>query len=254
MLAEQRQREILHRLAQAGAVRVGELARQFPVTEETIRRDLAKLDKEKKLRRTHGGAVSVASTEIDQPFEVRQTANLQAKQAIAREAIGFIEPGDVIALDSSSTAYEVARLIPDKPLTVITNAYEAAGELISRQQVAVYSTGGRLDRVGRCFLGSIAEQTLRHLSVNKLFFSCKGLDLERGLSEDHDEHARINQQLMGSAEQRFLLVDSSKFDLRALAFFARVEQMTTIITDADGASYAASLQGLGPRVRVAEPA
>jgi len=256
MLAEQRQREILSQLAHTGSVRVGELAERFPVSEETIRRDLAKLEAQSMLRRTHGGAVSVDVTVQEEPFDVRRVAFIQRKRAIAQAASAYVEAGDVLAIDASSTAHQLARALPDIPLTVVTNALTAISELSRRRNIDVYSTGGRLDAEGRCCVGPLAEQALEQLNFTKLFFSCKGVDLERGLSEVNDEHARIKRAMLERAQLRYLLVDASKFGLRSLVCYSGLEQVDTLVTD-DGISRetvaALTEQGIAPHVaRAAE--
>lgn len=233
MLAEQRQREILSRLADNGSVSVGELARVFPVSEETIRRDLSKLQDQRLLRRTHGGAVAIDGDAEELPFDVRQTTRQVAKRAIAAEALRHIEPADVIALDASSTSHQLACALPDMELTVITNSVTIAAELFPRRNVQVFVTGGRLDRDGYCYVGPLAEQVLQQLSFAKLFFSCKGVDLTRGLSEASDDHARIKRSMLGLAEHRYLLADASKFGVRSLVCFAEPDDVEMIITDAE---------------------
>ena len=123
MLAEERHRAIRERLARQGSVRVTVLASMFSVTEETIRRDLDKLQDEGFLRRIHGGALPVAESGTDTPFWYREQVLEDEKRAIAREAAKRIEAGDRILLDASSTAWFLAQEIPeDLPLTVLTNS------------------------------------------------------------------------------------------------------------------------------------
>ena len=104
MLAIERRREILARLAVDGKVIVSELARDFEVTEETIRRDLERLDKEGLVSKTHGGAVSKQNTSLDLPYNVREGVNVVQKQKISDEIAEMIHDGERIMLDSSSTA------------------------------------------------------------------------------------------------------------------------------------------------------
>ena len=151
MLAQQRYREILSRLRKVGGVRVARLAETLRVTQETIRRDLDKLGNEGKLIRTHGGAVPAPDARHDLPFDVRKTANLEAKKAIARQALRHIAEDDILALDASSTAHELARVIPDIPVTVVTNSVPVTVALLACSRVRVVSTGGRLDRPSRSF-------------------------------------------------------------------------------------------------------
>lgn len=231
MLASERHREILSRLSSIGGVRVAQLASELNVTQETIRRDLEKLDAEGKLVRTHGGAMAVETDRRELPLDVRETINLEQKRLIARRAVRELAPGDVIALDASSTAHELAKVIPDIPITVVTNALPVAHALLDRPAVRVIITGGILDRPSMSMVGPLAEQSLERFHVQKLFFSCRGLDLARGLSVTADEHAGIKRRMIDLCEKAYLLIDSSKFDVRSVEFFAPIEEMDMIVTD-----------------------
>ena len=123
MLAIERRREILARLSVSGKVIVSELAKDFDVTEETIRRDLEKLDKEGLASKTYGGAVSKHSSALDLPYNVRESVNVEQKQTIADKIFDIIQDGDRIMADSSSTAlYIIKRIKEKKNLTIITNS------------------------------------------------------------------------------------------------------------------------------------
>jgi DeoR family fructose operon transcriptional repressor len=231
MLSIERHREILGRLQRIGSVRVSELALSLKVTEETIRRDLDKLSQEGSLVRIRGGAVPVQTDQVELPFDVRETVNLREKQEIAFAAVRFVEAGQVLALDASSTAREFARVLPDTPLTVVTNSLAITTALARRERIRIVSTGGVLDGPHLAYDGIIAEQALERFNINKLFFSVKGVDLERGLSVAADGHARTKRRMMDLAEQIILLVDGSKFNQRAVEFFADVRDVDVVITD-----------------------
>lgn len=232
MLAQERQREILNRVLAGGSVRVASLARELSVTDETIRRDLERLDQEGKLIRIHGGALPPEKDRRDLPFGVREAVNLEAKRSIAQYAVRHIADGDVIALDASSTAREMARVIPDIPLTVVTNSIAVVAALVDRVRVRVISTGGVLDAPSLSYIGPLAEQALSRFHVKKLFLSCQGIDFERGLSVTADEHAGIKRRMMELADTTFLLVDHSKFGVKAVEFFAPLSDVDVVLTDA----------------------
>lgn len=231
MLASERHREILARLASVGGVRVASLASELNVTQETIRRDLEKLDAEGKLVRTHGGAMAVETDRRELPLDVRETINLDKKRAIARRAAQEISSGDVIALDASSTAHELAKIIPDIAVTVVTNAIPVALALMDRPAVRVVITGGILDRPSMSMVGPLAEQSLERFHVQKLFFSSRGLDTARGVSVTADEQAGIKRRMIDLCEKAYLLLDSTKFGVRSVEFFAAVEELDVVITD-----------------------
>ncbi|WP_248926224.1 DeoR/GlpR family DNA-binding transcription regulator [Paenibacillus hamazuiensis] len=231
MLVAERRREIMNVLDHGGSVRVVELARLFQVTEETIRRDLEKLEAEGKLVRSHGGAISIKNAERETPFSEREISHMQEKMAIAKEAVRAVEEGDTILLDASTTAWQMARLLPDMRLTVLTNAIKVAVELADRTRIRVISTGGTLSPASLSYIGPSAERMLKEYHVNKLFFSCKGIDLERGLSDSSESNAMIKRRMMCIADRTYLLADHSKFGIKALAMLAPLKEVDEIIAD-----------------------
>ena len=220
MIASQRHRRIVEYVLGRGAGKVTELAREFGVTEETIRRDLRALSQRGELARTHGGAVPTADSDahVDLPYLRRDAANAPAKAAIGRAALAFVVPGEVIALDASSTAFQLARLLPDEPLTVVTNSFVVCSLLARRERIQVVCTGGTLDPEAAAFTGLHARRTLAALNIHTAFFSCRGVDLERGLSEANDRNAELKLQMIESSRQRVLLLDSSKIGVAAAVF------------------------------------
>lgn len=253
MLAQQRHTEIQERLRLDGAVRVAELARTFGVTEETVRRDLEKLDKAGKLVRTHGGALPTRDVSQDVPFDIRQTAKLAEKQAIARHAVRYVGEGAAIALDASSTVHELARVLPDQRLTVITNSLPATLLLARCEQLQVLSTGGILDPGSVSWTGSLAEHALDRININRCFLSTHGVHVDRGLSEVDDYQARVKHRMMDAAEEVYLLVDHSKFGMRRMVPLAGLDEIDVLITDRGAdPQVLAQFADRGVRVEVAE--
>lgn len=231
MLALERQREILNWLTDRGSARVTELAQRFDVTEETIRRDLDKLEQEGQLVRSHGGALVVRQAEAEAPHWQREFVNKPLKDAIAREAVKLVAAGDVILLDASSTAWFMAQRLFTAPLTVITNSIPCAFSLGERDDCKVISPGGTLAKVSLSFVGTEAQQALRRYHAGKLFLSCRGLDLQRGASDVSEEQAAVRRVMMEIADERILMVDSSKLGSRSLTMLGDVGSFTRIITD-----------------------
>lgn len=230
-LARQRRVEILSELEDRGAVRVTTLAKRFEVAEETIRRDLDKLSHEGRLVRTHGGALSIRNQRYELPTAVRRNTLAAEKRRIAYQALSHIEENDVLAFDASTTVLELVCILPDIPLTVITHGLDAARLLADRPKIQVICTGGEYDIPSSCLLGPIAEESLRRFSIDKAFFSCKGVDLERGCSEASMAHAAVKRLFMQLPSQCFLMIDNSKFGVRSMAYSGSVYDVDNIITD-----------------------
>ncbi|MFF2446629.1 DeoR/GlpR family DNA-binding transcription regulator [Neobacillus sp. NPDC058068] len=231
MLVAERQRKIVELVNDRLSIRVSELSKIFSVTEETIRRDLEKLEKENLLMRSHGGAVSVEKDQSEPSYLEREITNVGEKKAIAVEAVQLIEPGDQIILDASSTAWYVAKELPDIPLTVVTNSIKVAIELSKKEQIKVISTGGQLLSSSLSYVGPLAERSLSFYHVNKAFLSCKGVHLENGLSDSNELQALLKGKMMETADKTILMVDSSKFGTRAFSQIASLSNVDSIITD-----------------------
>lgn len=231
MLVAERHREIVSLVEKEGSVRVTELARLFNVTEETIRRDLERLELDGKLQRSHGGAVTIQEEETETPFSQREISHVEEKIQIAREALHRIQEGDTILLDASTSAWQLARMLPDMYLTVLTNSIKVAMELAAHQKTRVISTGGALLPSSLSFIGPQAERFLEEYRVDKLFLSCQGLDFRRGLSDSNEWQANLKQRMISIADKRYLLVDHSKFQTNSLTVFGKLQDIDEVITD-----------------------
>lgn len=233
MLVAERYDKIVQLVNDRGSIRVTELSELCGVTEETIRRDLDRLEQAGRLRRSHGGAVSVKDDAVQSevPYAEREILHSEEKRRIAEAAVGLIQPKDRILLDASTTAWYMARSLPDIPLTVLTNSIRVASELAAKEKIDVISTGGLLAQRSLSFVGPLAERTLDGYYVDKLFFSCKGVHPERGVSESNELQARVKQKMIDRADRVILLADSSKFGVQAFTHVAAMDQIDEIITD-----------------------
>lgn len=231
MLVQERYDKIVQLVNERGSIRVTELSELCQVTEETIRRDLDRLEQAGRLRRSHGGAVSVKDQQPEIPYFEREITHADEKRRIAEEAVKMIQPKDRILLDASSTAWYMAASMPDIPLTVLTNSIKVAMELSSKEKIEVISTGGILASRSLSYVGPLAERSLDAYHVDKAFFSCKGVHLERGISESNELQARIKHKMVGMADQVILLADSSKFGVQAFTHVADMSDVDIIITD-----------------------
>lgn len=229
MLAIERHRSILDLLAEQGGARVSELAQRLDVTEETIRRDLDKLEADGKLVRSHGGAVAAREHEV--PHWQREYVNTREKEAIAREASKLVVEGDTILLDASSSSWFLAQRLPEVPLVVITNSLHIAIALGDRPHCKVICPGGTMTPVSMSFVGSETQAMLRRYHARRLFLSCRGFDAQRGASDVSEEQAMVRRVMMEVADESNLLVDGSKLGQRALSIIAPPPAFRRIITD-----------------------
>ncbi|WAM32239.1 DeoR/GlpR family DNA-binding transcription regulator [Caldicellulosiruptor naganoensis] len=232
MLAIERRQKIMAMLNENKSVLVPELAKLFNVTEETIRRDLEKLEKEGLLKRTYGGAVLVENYNVDIPFEFRNVTNIEGKKQIALTLIKYIEDGDTLVMDSSTSALQVAKLLKTKKkITVITNSEQIINELKVFEDIKVISTGGTLRNRSLSLVGPIAENTLKSLNANKAIISCKGFDIEKGFTESNELEAQVKKMMIEIAEQVYMIADHTKMNKTALVNIATLDDVDFIFTD-----------------------
>jgi DeoR/GlpR family transcriptional regulator of sugar metabolism len=234
MLVAERYEKIVQLVNERGSIRVSELSELCGVTEETIRRDLDRLEAAGRLRRSHGGAVSIkdhSAAHLEVPYAEREVQNAEEKRRIAAEAVKRITADDRILLDASTTAWYMARSLPDIPLTVLTNSILVATELATKEKISVITTGGLLARRSLSFVGPLAERTLDGYYVDKLFLSCEGVHPERGISEASELQARVKQKMIDRADQVILLADSSKFGIQSFAHVADWSKIDAVVTD-----------------------
>ena len=246
MLARQRHRVILSMLETQPSLRTIELARHFNVTDETIRRDLEFLDAENKLIRTHGGALRIEKRGIDLPMKKRLQDNRLQKQEIAQKALKYIKEGETIFLDASSTVLALAEILPDMDITVITNAYDCISPMMSKPKINIISTGGKLDRFSHSYGGFSTWNIVKKFSIDKAFFSCNGVDIERGASEAAEIQAEFKESVLPLCSERILLCDASKLGVRSTRFFAGTDVIDRVITDSGAdPSFLEKLESIG---------
>lgn len=234
MLAEERRQLIAASLKGEKRVSVGELSRTFGVSEETIRRDLEKLELDGIARRTYGGALYNEDERKETPYDIRKRSDVEAKAAIAQIAAGLISDGEYIMLDESSTSFFVAcRLKTLRDLTVITNSMEVVEEIAPVQGWTVLCTGGQKRAGAPSFAGHQAESMVRSYHVDTAIISCGSLDLAAGFTDRHEDTALIKRAMMASARRVILVADHSKFDRVAFAGIGGLNQLSCMVTDVE---------------------
>lgn len=232
MLAIERRNAILAKLATDGKVIVADLSVEFNVTEETIRRDLEKLDKEGLAKKTYGGAIVLETHGADLPFNVRKRVNANLKENIAQKIAELISDGDSIILDSSTTAISVTKYIKNREnLTLITNSVEILLELSDKNGWKILSTGGKLKNGSLALVGASAEQMIRDYHVHIAVCSSKGIDMNMGISDSNEEDASMKKAIFSSADRKILAIDSTKFNRRSFVKVFSVSDVDTVVTD-----------------------
>ena len=232
MLAIERRNEILTKLQEDKRVVVSDLSQIYHVTEETIRRDLEKLEKEGLAKKTYGGAVLNDSFYTDLPYTVRKKANVLSKQQIAERIVSRIGDGAHIMLDASSTALFVAKQLKDrKNLTIITNSIEILLEISDRSGWNILCTGGMLKEGGLALVGYQAERMFSSFHVDYAIFSSKGIDIESGIMDSNENDAQMKRLMSKAAKERILVVDYTKFERVSFVKVCEWTDIDLLVTD-----------------------
>ncbi len=233
MLALERQKRILELLNVEGAVMVSKLSAEMGVTEETVRRDLEKLEANELLRRTHGGALPLDGGSYELSLEKRKSLNVEEKQALAKSAIQFVASGDTIFLDASTTTFYMAKeLKAMKNITVITNSIRVINELAGVDGIKLIAVGGIVSK-NQSFVGATTENFItENYFADKMFFSSKGISSNSVIYESNEQECFIKQRMLNNSHTRYYLCDKSKIDRVGYMKLASFSQIEFLITNA----------------------
>ena len=242
MFAEERRAEIAKLVSSARRVNGADLARRYDVTMETVRRDLASLEEAGKLRRVHGGAVTVEqSTSLESSIASRQGMNTPEKRRIAAKAYEYLRDSDVgsIVLDAGSTIEILADYIGSENFSlktgsdriIITHALHIAVKLAEAEGVTLELVGGQLRKMTWAAMGARAAEYFATVRPDIAFLGANGIDAEFGVSTPGMNEAIVKTAICKSARRVVLLCDSAKFGQESLVRFADFENIDTMITD-----------------------
>ena len=236
MIAEARREQIREMLMETGAVTVGQLQARFGVSPMTARRDLVALEERGSARRTHGGAVLPSIAAPENSFSQRVGAAAQAKLRLADAAFASLAPGETIFLDSSSTAYFLARRIAETgfDVRVLTNGGPAMQVLAaSEHDIPLSVIGGTHRRLTGSFVGPSAVRMIREHFVDRLFFSVTGI-APNGVLTDADElEAAVKRAMLDQAGDATLLVDESKLATHGRHAIAPLTRVSLVLAERD---------------------
>ena len=233
MLAIERRNRILEKLQKDKRVVVSELSRLYQVAEETIRRDLEKLENDGLVIKSYGGAVLNEHSIFDLPFNIRKNQMIVEKQKIACMIADMVRDGEALMLDASSTAAYVARELKGKKegLTIITNSVEIILELFDVPEWNVISTGGVSREKSFALVGPNTNRMISSYHVDKAIISCKAMNLGVGMMDSDEQDACSKRLMLNAAKERILVADNSKFDKMAFAKVAEWTELTKAVTD-----------------------
>jgi DeoR family transcriptional regulator of aga operon len=225
---------ILERLASGTSVAVTDLASELAASPATIRRDLAILEQQRLLSRTHGGAVAHTVT-YELPLRYKGVRRAEEKQRIARAAAALVSEGMAVGLTGGTTATEVARALADKQqLTIVTNALNIASELGVRPNLKLIVTGGLARSQTYELSGPLAEASLTGLNLDVAFIGVDGIDAGAGCTTHQEVEAHTNGIMIQHAKRVIVVADSSKIGKITFARICGVDAVDELVTDIAG--------------------
>lgn len=252
----ERHRIILSAVQERPIVTVAELVVLTETSEATIRRDIATLDGQKRLRRVRGGAEALTPPALPglagRPFSVNQTINAEAKAAIAREAVALCADGEPIIINGGTTTFQMVHPLANRRVQVLTNSFPIAEHLLRHSKNTVMVPGGAIYREQNIILSPFDHDMTRHFYARRMFMGAHGLG-PIGLMESDPLLIQAEEKLIGQADELVVLVDSSKFENRSSLVLCPLERIDIVITDEGIPDRAASmLEAADIRVIVAQ--
>jgi DeoR/GlpR family transcriptional regulator of sugar metabolism len=232
MLSLERHQFIIDYLKIHKSVDVSFLSSELNVSEVTVRKDLEKLERDKLLLRSHGGAVLNDYLFNEPSFIEKEDKFTEEKSAIASEAAKLIANGMTIALSTGTTVSHLARRIKDRTgLTIVTNAVNVATSFMGSSDTDIFLTGGNIRPNTFALIGETAEKALDGVYCEYAFIGTNGFSIDQGLTTPSMEEARVVRKLIENAKHVVLLVDHSKFNKVAFYRIVHANQVHTVITD-----------------------
>jgi DeoR family transcriptional regulator of aga operon len=230
----ERMRLVLSLLHEQTSMSQSALADALGISAATLRRDLADLDEQGLLVRTHGGARALdARSEI--PVRLRNTQFREAKQLIARRAVDMIPAGPyAVALSGGTTTAEVARALSNRSgLTIVTNSLTIALECAARPKLKVIMTGGVVRQSSFEAVGSLSENTFKAINVGTAVLGTDGISVSGGVTTHDETEARTNHAMVANAQRVIVVADGSKVGQVTLAKMADLSEIDDFVTDSD---------------------
>ncbi len=251
MSTTQRRNQLLDYILNQGSAGMEDLVKHFGVSRMTVHRDLDALEREGVIRRIRGGASALPSPLYESDYRYRLRTATREKAALARAALAFVEPGQCVMLDDSTTVLALAELLPaHKPLTVITNSFGILDELRDTADISLIGLGGTYSRHYNAFFGLVCENAVAALRADVLFMSVSAVS-GTTLFHQNEQIVKAKRAMMAAVSRRVLLIDHRKFGTTALNRLGELSEFDAVLTTQDlDADLTAGLEEAGVRIHV----
>lgn len=235
MIQSGRRDKIVELINQEKNISVKDLSAKLGFAESTIRSDLNILDKQGIIKRIHGGASSIEKgDDFDyKKFENRLNTEREEKILIAQKALKYIENDEVLAIDASTTCFELAKLLAttEHRLTILTNGIKVAEALKNNPNVTIILIGGILSRNSYAIESDLGVEILDKFNIHKSFLSSHAINIENGMTDFNMFEVKLKQKLIEKSDLIYALLDHSKFNKKSAASLCSLGEIDLLITD-----------------------
>ena len=247
MLVAERRELLLARLRVEGKIVARELADEFGISEDSIRRDLRDLAAAGHCRRVYGGAVPISRALVD--YRSRADVEPESKRRIARRAVQLISPGDLVILDGGTTTLAVARALPaDLQATVVTHSPTIAAALIDHPTVEILLLGGRIYKHSAVACGAATAEAARAITADLFMLGVTGVHAQHGLTTGDAEEAAMKRTLAAQAADTYVLASAEKIGAVSPYKVLDLDATAAILTDAHGSIALDALRDAAPAI------
>ncbi len=254
LAAVDRRHRILERVAEEQTIHVGDLAREFDVSEMTIRRDIRRLERDGFVRQTYGGATAHLTRALDVAFNARALQHTREKRRIGMRATQLLGDARVVFVGIGTTAEQFARFLPVRPSLVVVTASLPTASLLGTRPVEVVALGGAVRRDELTCVGPVAAATLGRFRFDLAVIGAAGLSARWGLTEVDDAEAEIQRLAIERAARVVVIADGSKIGTSANAVVTGAASVHTLVTDRSApADELAALAAAGLEIVIAGP-
>ncbi len=228
MIPAIRQEKILELLSANEIVSTESIIKDLNISVSTLRRDLMKLESEKKITLLHGGGVRLSQKTIELNITTKIELNKEAKDVIARKAASFVEDGDVIFMDPSSTTYLMIPYLAGKDITVLTNGISHINQLMSLD-ISCVMIGGTIKKTTNSCIGPLTESTMETFYYNKCFLGASGFSINSGITNHDISERTIKVLALKNATRPYFLLDHTKYGIVTMVKVADLDEYPILI-------------------------
>lgn len=232
MIQYERQQSIIDYLEKNRLATIKQLACAVYTSEASVRRDVAELEKSGYVEKVYGGVILAKYKSNIIPARLRDRENHAAKDEIAAKAAQLIHSGDTVMMDASTTVFRMCRYIKSlKNIKIVTNNLRICGEFTESDDIKVYCTGGAYSPRNSCFLGAYAEQFIKTVNADILFFSAQGISSEGVVTDVDETEISMRRAMLSQSEKKVFLCDKSKMGISKPFKICDKSEIDMVITE-----------------------